>query len=201
MKNLFLCIHVLAIMGVSPLFAQPKIIQDSPKQFLLYGGLHFQSANHLQLGASLHFVNSNGNGINYSLSYYSGPLNEPEGAAVCDTWFDLQPYSGAIAYIHELKFQHTFYQKAARFRITAAAGINYGFYNMREYYRERTNAFCYSSRWKNSQSLGLSTRITADFPVFRATGFQVSINANLNPVQSIVGPAFTWTFGRVRAKI
>ena len=200
MKNLILSLLMLANFGAAPLYARQKIIPKTSGEFLIYGELHVQALKYMQLGASIHLVNKNGHGVSYTLSSYSAPLSEPGTMPVCKTWIELYPHTGAMALVHELKYHCTFYQKGPRFRLNAEVGLNYGSYDKREYYLEYSQSTCFSSRWNTQKAFGISTRLVADFPIFYGTGFQLSINANLNSTQTIVGPAFTWTFGRVRSK-
>jgi|GEM_PF-2064222 len=179
----------------------PKVQQE--KKHLFYGGVHFQMANYGQTGFDLFYLSPAGHGIHYSYSWYVAIRKpKPSDFPACGNggigWDILMREDDAL--IHELRYQYLLHQPFHRIRFLAEAGISYGNYSFLEYQLNDAPR-CYKDSRVERTRVGFSFRVTADFPVFRGTGLQLSFNSNFNTLRNIYGPELTWTLGRVRAKI
>lgn len=186
------------LLGTGRADAQDK---SSNKEFNFFLGFHLQKWNYTQLGLSVNFLTASGHGISYSMStYYSAPRARPSDCPVCNT-FSILWAEQDHAFVQTLRYQRVFWEPNARVRFTGELGINFIEYSFMRYEKATDKATCYDSFNEQKYGFGLSTRITIDLPVFRATGLQLSINANFNKHRHIIGPELTWTLGKVRNKL
>lgn len=201
MKNLTAIITLFALLSMESVCAQELNTEKPLKQNLIYGGLHLQGMQYTQIGANLYYLNKLGHGLHYSFSFSSwNSLKEPTDYCVCG--FKLKGFKHIDeAYVHELRYQYLLPQYTNRVRFLIEAGISYSRFEILEYQKKETQILCYNDNWIQHNRIGFSCRLTADFPIFRASGFQLSMNANINSYISMAGPQLTWTFGRVRSKI
>jgi len=176
-------------------------IKQQDKDFDFFIGTHLQIWDYYQLGGSLNYLTSNGNGFQLNLSLLErDPEAKPKDAEYCPQIF--LPFSDPMdrGLLLELRYQKRIYQKKPRFRVLAAAGLSWGNYVKITYLDKDPFSGCYSTGISSKPAFGFSARLTADFPIFRATGLQLSLNTNINKEMTTLGPELTWTFGRVRNK-
>jgi len=197
-KHLVLTLFLLAF-SVQKNTAQ---IKQQDKDFDFFLATHLQIWDYVQLGGSINYLSSNGHGFQLNLSLMERDKDaEPKDAHYCPRI--ILPFSDPMdrSLLLELRYQKRIYQKNPRFRVLAAAGLSWGNYVKITYLDKDPFSGCYSTGFNSSPAFGFSARLTADFPVFRATGLQLSLNTNINKEMTTLGPELSWTFGRVRSKM